>query len=92
MGIVGATEEGILASIATIERVSVADELGVIAAKGRHGTAELLEIIANQEDARMPAAARLSLAPHRPRRNRPYCLRRAYVTKVGLQTLVIKSF
>jgi len=37
-------------------------ELGIISAKGRNGTAELLEIIANQEDDRIPAAARLSLA------------------------------
>src|SRR5436190_10773445 len=36
-------------------------ELGIISAKGRNGTAELLEIIANQEDDRIPAAARLSL-------------------------------
>ena len=37
-------------------------ELGIVSAKGRNGTAELLEIIANQEDDRIPAAARLSLA------------------------------
>jgi len=37
-------------------------ELGVISAKGRNGTAELLEVIANQADDRIPAAARLSLA------------------------------
>jgi transposase len=36
-------------------------ELGIISAKGRNGTAELLEIIANVEDDRIPAAARLSL-------------------------------
>ena len=36
-------------------------ELGVISAKGRNGTAELLEIIANQDDDRIPAVARLSL-------------------------------
>jgi transposase len=37
-------------------------ELGIISAKGRNGTAELLAIIANQEDDRIPAVARLSLA------------------------------
>jgi len=36
-------------------------ELGVIAAKGRNGTAELLKIIANEQDDRVPAAARFSL-------------------------------
>jgi transposase len=36
-------------------------ELGIISAKGRNGTAELLEIIAHPEDDRIPAAARLSL-------------------------------
>jgi len=36
-------------------------ELGLIAAKGRNGTAELLKIIANAEDDRIPAAARFSL-------------------------------
>ena len=36
-------------------------ELGIVSAKGRKGTAELLEIVANQEDDRVPAAARLSL-------------------------------
>ena len=36
-------------------------ELGVIAAKGRNGTAELLKIITNAEDDRIPAAARFSL-------------------------------
>jgi transposase len=36
-------------------------ELGIISAKGRNGTAELLEVIANEEDDRIPAAARLSL-------------------------------
>jgi transposase len=37
-------------------------ELGIISAKGRNGTAELLEIIANPDDDRIPAVARLSLA------------------------------
>src|SRR5262252_7579856 len=37
-------------------------ELGIISAKGRNGTAELLEIIANQAEDRIPAVARLSLA------------------------------
>jgi transposase len=36
-------------------------ELGIISAKGRNGTAELLEIIAHQKDDRIPAVARLSL-------------------------------
>ena len=36
-------------------------ELGIISAKGRKGTAELLEIIANADDQRIPAVARLSL-------------------------------
>jgi transposase len=36
-------------------------ELGIISAKGRNGTAELLEIIANTDDDRIPAVARLSL-------------------------------
>ena len=36
-------------------------ELGVISAKGRNGTAELLEIIAREEDDRIPLVARLSL-------------------------------
>jgi transposase len=36
-------------------------ELGIISAKGRNGTAGLLEIIANQDDDRIPAAARFSL-------------------------------
>src|SRR5512136_2165834 len=36
-------------------------ELGIISAKGRNGTAELLQIIANAEDDRIPAAARFSL-------------------------------
>ena len=36
-------------------------ELGIISAKGRNGTAELLEIIANAEDDRIPPAARFSL-------------------------------
>jgi transposase len=33
-------------------------ELGIISAKGRNGTVELLEVIANQEDDRIPAVAR----------------------------------
>jgi len=36
-------------------------ELGIISAKGRNGTAELFKIIADEKDARMPAAARFSL-------------------------------
>ncbi|HUI22665.1 MAG TPA: hypothetical protein VLZ74_16720 [Methylocella sp.] len=36
-------------------------ELGVISAKGRNGTAELLRIIANAGDDRIPSAARFSL-------------------------------
>ena len=36
-------------------------ELGIISAKGRNGTAELLEIIANAEDDRIHTVARLSL-------------------------------
>lgn len=37
-------------------------ELGIISAKGRNGTAELLEVIANaQDDDRIPEAAQLSL-------------------------------
>jgi transposase len=36
-------------------------ELGIISAKGRNGTAELLEVIANADDDRIPAVARLSL-------------------------------
>src|SRR5262249_35425032 len=32
-------------------------ELGLISAKGRNGTAELLKIIANEQDDRIPAAA-----------------------------------
>jgi transposase len=36
-------------------------ELGIISAKGRNGTAELLEVIANADDDRVPAVARLSL-------------------------------
>jgi len=36
-------------------------ELGLIAAKGRNGTAELLKIIVNAEDDLIPAAARFSL-------------------------------
>jgi transposase len=35
-------------------------ELGIISAKGRNGTAELLEIIADERDDRIPAAARFS--------------------------------
>jgi transposase len=35
--------------------------LGIISAKGRNGTAGLLEIIANEQDDRIPAAARFSL-------------------------------
>jgi len=36
-------------------------ELGIISAKGRNGTAELLKVLANGEDDRIPAAARFSL-------------------------------
>lgn len=36
-------------------------ELGIISAKGRNGTAELLEIIAKAEEDRIPAAAQFSL-------------------------------
>ena len=36
-------------------------ELGIISAKGRNGTAELLKIIADENDDRIPAAARFSL-------------------------------
>src|SRR5271168_1581705 len=36
-------------------------ELGIISAKGRNGTAELLEVIANAADDRIPAVARFSL-------------------------------
>jgi transposase len=36
-------------------------ELGLISAKGRNGTAELLEVIANADDDRISAVARLSL-------------------------------
>ena len=36
-------------------------ELGIISAKGRNGTAELLRIIANAGDDRIPSAARFSL-------------------------------
>src|SRR5277367_6543152 len=35
-------------------------EFGIISAKGRNGTVELLEVIANQEDDRIPAVARFS--------------------------------
>src|SRR5258707_9734943 len=34
-------------------------ELGIICAKGRNGTAELLEIIADEQDDRIPSAARV---------------------------------
>jgi transposase len=37
-------------------------EFGIISAKGRNGTVELLEVIANQEDDRIPAVARFSLS------------------------------
>ncbi len=37
-------------------------ELGIIAAKGRRGTAELIKIIGNADDDRVPAAARFSLS------------------------------
>jgi transposase len=36
-------------------------ELGIISAKGRNGTAELLKIIANEQGDRIPEAARFSL-------------------------------
>src|SRR5260370_18001135 len=36
-------------------------ELGMMWAKGRNGTAELLKIIADEQDDRIPAAARFSL-------------------------------
>src|SRR6476620_8099268 len=36
-------------------------ELGIVSAKGRNGTAELLKVIANTKDNRVPAVARLSL-------------------------------
>ena len=36
-------------------------ELGIISAKGRNGTAELLAVIANADNDRIPAVARLSL-------------------------------
>jgi transposase len=36
-------------------------ELGIISAKGRNGTAELIEIIANDQDDRIPTVARFSL-------------------------------
>jgi transposase len=36
-------------------------ELGVVSAKGRNGTAELLKIIADEHDDRIPSAARFSL-------------------------------
>src|SRR5580692_10826185 len=37
-------------------------ELGIISAKGRQGTAELIKIIGNADDDRVPAVARFSLA------------------------------
>jgi len=37
-------------------------ELGIISAKGRNGTAELLQVVANAEDDRIPPAARFCLA------------------------------
>jgi len=37
-------------------------ELGIISAKGRNGTAELIKIIGNADDAGVPGAARFSLA------------------------------
>ena len=36
-------------------------EFGIISVKGRNGTAELLAIIANEADNRIPAGGRLSL-------------------------------
>ena len=36
-------------------------EIGIISAKGRKGTAELIKIIGNSDDDRVPAAARISL-------------------------------
>ena len=36
-------------------------ELGIISAKGRNGTAELLKMLSNRENDRIPAAARFSL-------------------------------
>src|SRR5215475_916042 len=36
-------------------------ELGIVSAKGRNGTVELLEIIGDEKDARIPAAARFCL-------------------------------
>jgi transposase len=36
-------------------------ELGIVSAKGRNGTAKLLELIANEQDDGIPAAARFSL-------------------------------
>ena len=36
-------------------------ELGIVSAKGRNGTAELLAILANEQDDRIPIAAHLSL-------------------------------
>ena len=36
-------------------------EFGIISAKGRNGTAELLQVIANAEDDRLPPVARFCL-------------------------------
>ena len=36
-------------------------ELGIVSAKGRNGTAELLKVIANEDDDRIPAVARFCL-------------------------------
>jgi transposase len=36
-------------------------ELGIISAKSRNGAAELLKVIANSEDARIPSIARFCL-------------------------------
>src|SRR5579864_8430478 len=36
-------------------------ELGIISAKGRNGTAELLQIVANTDDDRIPSRARFCL-------------------------------
>jgi len=36
-------------------------ELGIVSAKGRNGTADLLKIVADEQDDRIPAAARFSL-------------------------------
>jgi transposase len=45
-----------------VERHPWGPELGIISAKGRNGTAKLLEMIADEQDDRIPAAARFSLA------------------------------